>query len=915
VDDAATIRLARPQVFEVALIFRWEFPDLAGGSWTAAGTCLGPRLIYTFDDHALDSERRELRRGGAIVDIEPQVFDLLEYLIDNRERVVSKDDLLAAIWNGRVVSESTLSSRIAALRRAVGDTGERQGVIRTIARKGFRFVGDVHETGATAVPAGVPAAPRAPDIHETPNRRQLTIMACRITGALTDSSPPDPEELRDAIAEYRAAVAAAVAPHGGRIGANAADGILVHFGYPGAHEDDAERAVRAGLAVIGAMQTGAHAAPREAHIGIATGLVVVEEPHPNGGLEVSGPPLHQALRLMEAAGAGQLAIADGTRKLVGKLFECRALDRANDAGTTVAANTEAGTDGAGIKGDGRADAAWRVVRETAIANRFEALRARNAPLIGREEELAMLHRRWDHAKTGDGRAVLIWGEAGIGKSRLVAALCDALRCEPHACLRYDCSPHRMQTALHPVVAQLEDAAGFAAADSAEQKLDKLARVLEQSSPDNAHDLALFAELLSISCDTRLPALALSAQRRKELLLERFIAQIAGKAGSTPVLMILEDAHWIDPTTRELFDAVIERVRGMRVLLIMTYRPEFSPSWLGQAHVTALTLNRLGPRENAALVRNIAGGKALPPAVLAQIMTRSDGVPLFSEEVTKSVLESGIVREAAGEYVLAEPLQAQAVPATLQASLFARIDRLAHLRPLVQTSAAIGREFGYRLLRAACALSDAELMPLLDELVGSGLVHQRGLPPHATYAFKHALVQDAAYETMLKGQRIETHRRIVEVLKLDFPEFAERQADVLAHHCTEANLWEEAIGFSIAAARTALERSAGIEAQSHVQRALALLPRVPTSQARMLLEGRLRVALADALIMTEGFASPGVMTALTRARELLREEDDPEVSLRALCGLFNFHLIRSESPACLALAARCSSAGSSARPPT
>ena len=857
-------------------------------------------MIYTFEGHSLDSERRELRRGDDIVAVEPQVFDLLQCLIGHRGRVVSKDELLAEVWNGRIVSESTLSSRISALRHAVGDSGEQQRLIRTVARKGFRFVGAVQDEterddkialgSARTVQRNDSAAAAAPAAASAiPERRQLTIMACSMVGAMALASRLDPEDMREVMTEFCSCLKSVVERYGGCVAKYTADGVLAFFGYPRAHEDDAERAVRAGLAAtkaVGELRSRALAMAMQARVGIATGLVVVGEMN---GVDaapehaVVGETPYLATRLLEASVAGTVAISTGTRQLIGSLFDYRDLAGLASAGTAEPVR------------------AWQVVRERAIANRFEALRPARAQLIGREEELELLVRRWNQAKTGEGRVILVWGEPGIGKSHLVAALQDALGAERHACLRYYCSPHRAQTALHPVIAQMEGAAGFAPADTEDSKLDKLARLLAQSSQFAAQDLALFADLLSISTSDRRAALSISAQRRKQLLLERFIAQLADLAAREPVLMVLEDAHWVDPTTRELFDLVIDRARVLPVLFIMTYRPEFTPSWLGQSHVTALTLNRLGRRANAALVRRVAGGKDLPPALLEQIMMQTDGVPLFIEEVTKSVLESGILREEGGAYVLAGPLPVLVVPSTLQASLIARLDRLEGSRTLVQTSAALGREFSYEVLKAVTSLNDGELQALLGQLVASELVHQRGSAPHARYIFKHALVQDAAYETMLKSQRSRIHRRIVEVFEHDFPDTPGRHPDVLAYHCREAGLAKKAIEFSIQAARMALERSAGVEAQAQVEKAMSSLSGIAAGPARLQLEGRLQVALADALMMTKGFASPEVMTALSRARELLDEAEHPIESIRALCGLFNYHLMRSESPKCLDLA--------------
>jgi len=572
-----------------------------------------------------------------------------------------------------------------------------------------------------------------------------------------------------------------------------------------------------------------------------------------------------------------------TRRLVGSLFEYRDLD----------ART--------LTGVAEPVAASLALRESAIADRFEALRPARGGLIGRDEELSLLLRRWAHAKTGEGRVVLVWGEPGIGKSHLVAAFHDAIAAEPHVAIRYFCSPHRVQTALHPVVTQIEHAAGFADGDDGDAKRAKLEHLLAMSSRDLAQDVALLAELLSIPNAAGSALAALSAQRRKEMLLERLAAQLAGLASRRPVAMILEDAHWIDPTTRELFDLIVERVRELPILLIVTYRPEFISSWVGQSHVTVLTLNRLGRRENGALVRRIAGERDLPPLLLEQIIRRTDGIPLFIEEVTKSVLESGLLREEHGAYVHDGPLPTLVIPSSLQASLVARLDRIAVARPVIQASAALGREFSYPLVKAVTALTDAEIAASMDALVASGLVHARGSPPHAVYAFKHALVQDAAYEMIPRSERPPIHRRIADVLQREFREVAEHHPDLMALHCTEAGLREKAIEFRIKAARMALDRSAGVEAHHQVQAAIAVLPGIASSGARRQLDGRLQVARAEALVMTTGFSSPAVMEALSRARELLDEDVDPLPALGALCGLFNYHLIRSDSKTCLALA--------------
>ena len=855
-------------------------------------------MIYSFDGHLLNPARRELRRGAGAIAIEPQVFDLLLFLIVHRERVVSKDELLAHVWKGRIVSESTLSSRIAALRQAIGDSGDQQRLVRTIARRGFRFVGEVEQEAETDLKpspgaaqqaaedaVAKPAAARAP----TAERRPVTVLTCRMVGMLELAMRLDPEELRDFNAEYCGRIAAVVERHGGFIARHGNDGVMAFFGYPRANEDDAEKAVRAGLeatGVVGTLNKPFLHAPVEVRVGIATGLVVVEEVQAgdaNTEHTVIGDTPHLAATLLESGDGGTVVISSTTRQLVGNLFEYRDLGHLAVTGTTEPVR------------------AWQVLRDNRVANRFDALRPIRAPLLGREEELEMLQRRWDQARTGEGRVVLIWGEPGIGKSRLVAALHKALEAETHTTLRYFCSPQRTQTALHPVVAQLEAAAGFAPSDSGAEKLDKLAALLPLFEDLAPVDLALFAGLLSIPTGDRCAPLSISSERRKELLLERFIAQVSALAARSPLLMVLEDAHWVDPTTREWFDVVIDGVRALPILFVMTYRPEFVPSWLGQSHVTGLTLNRLGRRANASLIKHVAGDKDIPLPLLEQIMTQADGVPLYIEEVTKSVLESGLLREADGGYELVRPLPALAVPPSLQASLLARIDRLDGARILVQTCATLGRTFTYEVLKAVMAMSDAELGPLLDQLVATDLVHQRGSIPTANYSFKHALIQDAAYETMLKSQRAQVHSRIIDVYEHDFPELPERHPEVLAHHCRQAGLAEKAIDYAISAARMSLARSAGVEAQAQVEEAMTLLPAIETESVRGRLEGRLQVAMADATMVTKGFASPEVKHALLRARALLNEAEEPMEALRALCGLFNFHLMRSESPACLDLA--------------
>lgn len=824
-------------------------------------------MIYHFEGHCLDCERRELRRGSDLVPVEPQVFDLLRYLIENRTRVVSRDDLLDAVWRGRVVSESTLGSRINAVRQALGDSGDKQMLIRTVARKGLRFVGAVREQAREergAQPSTV-AAPIARALHA--RRRPVTVVHCLLAEDMA-ATHPDPEDLRDVAALHLRRVREALQRYGGSIAGPPGNEVLACFGYPSAHEDDAERAVRAALEAISTSAID-HGAADALRIGIATGLVIVDESVDGAG-DVAGAARDLARSLAARAAGGMVVACASTHRLTGDLFEVVTFDAAG---------------------------AVRVTRESAVVDRYAALRPRRWPLVGRDEELALLKRRWQQVREGSGRLMVIGGEPGIGKSRLVAALCEVIRTEPHLNLAYFGSPHRAESPLHPIIAQIERAAGFQPDDDHVTRLGRLERVLANMPNPADIDIALLAELLAIPTSGRYPPLAHSPQRRKEMLFEALIAHVAGMAAQGPLLLVVEDAQWIDPTTLEWVDLLVERLAGLRVLLVVTCRPEFRAPWLGQADVTALTLNRLARPDNMALVDHVTAGAGLAPDMIDLIVTRSDGVPLFIEELAASVVESriGHADNQAGD----ANASFWAVPSTLQASLAARLDRLGEAREIVQICAALGRQFDYRTLRSVSSFSDDELVRLLEDIVGAGLLHRRGAAPEAVYTFKHALLQDAAYETMLRPQRLSVERRIVAALERERIDIVERHPEVLAHHCEAAGLPDRAIDFRILAASLALDRSAGVESQRQVDRAQRLLPRVDEAM-RSQYEGRLAVALGNALIMTRGFAAPEVKATLSKARELLDAARYPVESLSALCTLSNYHLIRSESPLCLAL---------------
>ena len=559
-------------------------------------------------------------------------------------------------------------------------------------------------------------------------------MFCDLVGSTALSSRLDPEDLREVIRTYQACVATTIQRFDGFIARYVGDGVLIYFGWPEARETDAERAVRAGLAVAAAVSaTPVSGEPLQVRVGIATGLVVIGEPIGSGDSRQQtavGETPNLAARLQGLAGPNQVVIDAATRRQIGGLFECQ------DLGTVE------------LKGLPVAVPAWQVVSENRTLGQFEALRSGATPLVGRDEEMELLLRRWAQAKAGSGRVVLISAEPGVGKSRLAEALAERIAAEPHTRLRYFCSPHHQDSALYPVIAQMERAAGFRHADGSAAKVAKLQALLAATAPP-MEDVALIAELHSLPSADLAPPLDVTPQRKKEKTFEALLRQVEGLSRQQPVLMMFDDIHWIDPSSRELLDRTIERVADWPVLLLAMFRPEFQPPWIGQPHVTMLTLARLDRRNTAAMVANVAGNAALPPEIMEEIAERTDGVPLFVEELTKAVLEAGAQAAAA----LSAVPHPGPVPATLHASLMARLDRLGPAaKDVAQTGAAIGREFGFELLASITDLPEPQLREALDRLTNAGLLFVRGTPPQSSYLFKHALVQDAAYGTLLRSRR-------------------------------------------------------------------------------------------------------------------------------------------------------------------
>jgi class 3 adenylate cyclase/predicted ATPase len=713
---------------------------------------------------------------------------------------------------------------------------------------------------AALIAADTPPTPApAPSAVAEAERRQLTVMFCDLVGSTPLSARLDPEDLRRIIGAYHRCVTEVVEGFGGFVARYMGDGVLVYFGYPQAHEDDAERATRCGLALVDRVQRLNQAEELHARVGIATGLVVV------GGEvvehDVAGDTPNLAARLQTLAEPNTVVIAAGTHRLLGALFEYRELGAVE------------------VKGVAAPVLAWQVLRASAVASRFEALRGSAlTPLVGREEEIDLLSRRWALAKTGAGQVVLISGEPGIGKSRIAAELEGRLYAEPHIRLRYFSSPYHQDSALYPFADQLERASGFLPDDPPAARLEKLETLLARAAPPD-EDVAFIAHLLSLPSSDRHKLPNLNPQRIKERTLEALLRQLAGLAREQPVLMVFEDVHWIDPTSHELLDLTIERVRSLPVLLIITFRPEFQPRWTGQPQVTMLTLNRLDRRDRSALVAQVAEGNALPDEVVDQIVDRTDGVPLFVEELTKSVLESGV--------------SLVGIPTTLHDSLMARLDRLAPVRLVAQIGAAIGRQFTYVLLRAVSDLPDDELRGALARLVASELVFERGIPPDAIYTFKHALVQDAAHASLLRSTRQQLHAHIAEALEAHTPELMDTQPELFAQHYAEAGLVEKSVACWGKAGHRSAARSAMAEAAAQYQKGLdqlALLPDIPERQRQEL---ELHSGLGEALKVAKGYAAPETGDAYARARALWEELGSPSEFLGVPFGQSVYHLYRGE----------------------
>jgi len=757
------------------------------------------------------------------------------------------------------------------------------------------WTGETSSVPTTASPVPLPVTPdaspaqgeAAPVAPPTPDaeRRQLTVMFCDLVDSTRLSSQLDPEEYRDLVRAYHTACTEVIRRYDGHIAQLLGDGLLIYFGYPQAHEDDAQRAVCSGLDILAAMDALNTRLPHAkgialaVRLGIHTGLVVAGA---MGGIErqeqlALGETPNIAARIQGLAAPNTLVISDATYRLVQGYFACQ------DLGAHV------------LRGVTEAMRLYHVLGESGATSRLDVAHARGlTPLVGRESEVALLLERWEQAKNGQGHVVLLTGDGGLGKSRLVQVLKDHVANEPH--VRWECRsvPYYQNTALYPLTDLLQRILQWQHDETLDAKLGKLEQALSQYRMPLEESVPLFAPLLALPVpENRYRPLNLSPQLQRQKTLEAIVAILLELAEHQPVLFIVEDLHWTDPTTLELLNLVLDQTPTASLLVLLTCHPHFQPSWHHRSYLTEMTLNHLSHAQVAQIVHGITGGKTLPPEVLQQIIAKTDGVPLFVEEMTKAILESDQLTAVDRHYALTGAFGTLAIPATLQDSLMARLDRLVTAKAVAQYAAVIGRQFPYALLQAVSQLDDATLQRELDRLVEAELVFQRGLPPQVTYIFKHALVADAAYQSLLKSTRQQYHQRIAQVLEAQFPETAETEPELLAQHYTEGGLIEQALPYWQRAGQQALERSAYLEAVNHFTTGIELLKTLPETPERTERALTLHIALGAALQVTKGYAAPEVEQTYTQAYALCQQVGETPELVPVLLGLWRIYVVRPQ----------------------
>jgi class 3 adenylate cyclase/predicted ATPase len=726
-----------------------------------------------------------------------------------------------------------------------------------------------------------PALPRAPVLAE---RRQLSVMFCDMVDSTALSEQFDPEVVRDIITGFRETCVRVVRSYEGFAARYVGDGILVYFGYPNAHEDDAERAVRAALEIVRTLSTASRDdAPAAVHtpavrIGIATGLAVVGDLIGQSTEErdsAVGETLNLASRLQGLAPSNGVVIAASTQSLLQGKFDYQ------DLGIHS------------LKGISEKIQAWRVIRPSRAATRFAAMGPRLTRLVNRDDELTLLREYWQRAKERDGRVVVLSGDPGIGKSRIVQEIRERVAGEPHGHVSFQCSPYYTSTPFHPFVEQFKFALGLDYDSPTVTSLSGLEAAVAAAKGDAERVAPLFASLLAIPTEDRYVRLNLSPQRQREAMVVALVNHLIGLASDRPLLVAFEDVHWVDPSSLEVLDLLIEKVRNTCVLVVITCRPEFQHSWTANQHITMVTLSRLNRELRTTLVERVAGRTELPREVIEEIIVKTDGVPLFLEELTKAVIESNLLTEKQGRYVFSGPWRQLAIPATLTDSLMARIDRTGPFKKIAQIGATIGREFSYKILRSVADAAADHIEAALDHLEQAGLIVARGQPPDATYTFKHVMIQNAAHFSLLHSERRRLHARIAAVLCEIYPEKTEREPELLAYHLTESGQSEPAVRCWLKAGKQAARLSANLEAIGHLRHGLAVVQANPGMPGHDEMELELRVGLGHALIAAKGYGEQEVEENFARALELGRQRDDDEKVLAAIRGLWMRHFIRAD----------------------
>jgi DNA-binding winged helix-turn-helix (wHTH) protein/class 3 adenylate cyclase/tetratricopeptide (TPR) repeat protein len=895
-------------------------------------------MWYVFGDYTLDAEHYELHRAGTLVRLEPRVFNLLAYLVRHPGRTVTKEELREQLWPDQpFMSDDPLANSVAQARKALGDSGQAQRYIKTMHGRGYCFMApvevrqqpemdvrlppaaaapqpsgqgglghaDVGSPPAVVFPAPLsvpppahstaPAPPAAePDLPAV-ERRQLTVLACRLVGVAARAEPLDPEVLLEVVQDYHAMCAQVVHRFDGYIAQDQGDTLVVYFGYPRAHEDDARRAVHAALGMVERVaertsrQQGDRGVRLAVCIGIHMGLMVV------GGMGHGAQSAPLALgttptiaaQLQDLAAPDTVLISPAAWRLVEGYFGGRAV-------------------GAHVLEEGAAPlVVYQILQARPVQSRFEVAVAKGlTPMVGREHEVGLLRAHWRQATDGLGQVVLLSGEAGIGKSRLVQVLKEHLTGEAHTRIECQCWPAYQHTAFYPVVTYLQRFLQFTREEPVAERLRKLEDALAPYGFARAEVVPLLAALLLLPPPAQYSPLTLTPERQKQKTLDTLLAWLLQEAERQPVCVVMEDLHWGDPSTLEWLSLLIDQIPMARVLLLLTCRPEFRPPWTMQSHHTHLALSRLSPRQTAGMIGQVVGGKSLPAEVVQHVVAITDGVPLFIEELTKMVVESGLVQEREGQYELAGPLPPLAIPATLHDSLMARLDRLGPAKQVAQLGATVGRKFSYEVLCAVSSVDAETLRHALTQLVAAELLYQRGLPPQARYRFKHALIQEAAYASLLRSTRRQYHQRIAQVLEERFPETRETQPELLAHHYTEAGGIAQAMPYWQRAGQQASERSAYREAIAHCTKGLALLQTLPDTPERAQHELILQLTLRGPLTATQGEGAPEVERALTRARELCQQVGETAQLFAVLQGLSTLYFARAELQKARELGEQC-----------